>query len=55
MEDVLRHLVRGWQGFVGILFTATTQGVKLPPDELERLKLMRNDIEQVIARQEQMD
>lgn len=53
MEDVLRHLVRGWSGFIDVLLRATEQGTKLPREELNMLKQMQSQVSKVISRQEQ--
>lgn len=55
MEEILRHLARGWQGFVGVMAKATADKVKLSRDELERLERLQAELAEVIRRQREMN
>jgi hypothetical protein len=54
MQEVIRHLIHGWQGFVGILARATNEGQAIPVAELERLERMQSELALVIAKQKQL-
>ncbi len=51
MQEVIRHLIHGWQGFVGIIGRATNDGLKIPEAELTRLERMQAELAIVIAKQ----
>ena len=54
MQEVLRHLIHGWQGFVGILSRATNEGQAIPQVELDRLERMQTELALVIANQKHL-
>lgn len=51
MQEVLRHLIHGWQGFVRIAVDLTNQGVVLRDDDLHRLEKAQRDLASVIEKQ----
>lgn len=51
MQEVLRHLIHGWQGFIGILAKATNEGVVIQKSDLERLERMQAELGVVINNQ----
>ena len=51
MDEVLRHLIHGWQGFVGIIAKAANAGAVIPTEEIERLERMQAELATVIAKQ----
>lgn len=53
-REMLRHLSRGWQGFIGILAKASAAGILIGADEVERLERMQAELAQVISRQHAM-
>ena len=54
MQEILRHLIHGWQGFVGILSRATNEGHVIPAVELERLERLQTELGLVIANQKRL-
>lgn len=53
-QEVLRHLTRGWHGFVRILTQATAAGISVPPEEITRLERMQSELADVIAQQRRL-
>lgn len=51
MQEVIRHLIHGWQGFVGILARVTNEGHAIPKAELERLERLQAELATIIAKQ----
>lgn len=51
MQQIVHHLIRGWQGFIRALLHATDAGVKFTPDDLDTLIGMRAEVEELIAKQ----
>lgn len=54
MEEVLVHLIRGWEGFARILGQQTGAGVKLPREELRRLETAHAAMAEVIRLQREL-
>lgn len=51
INDVLHHLVAGWQGFVRVLLKATDAKVKLSDADLELLEAMKAEMNELITKQ----
>lgn len=55
MLEIIRHLVIGWRGFLGIVTQATTDGVKFDERTIKDLRQAQEWLKDVIERQEKLD
>jgi hypothetical protein len=51
MDEVYRHLVIGWSGFLGILLRATCNSERMSLETLTKLKEAQATIDDVIKKQ----
>ena len=54
IEDIVHHLVSGWQGFVRTLLKATDAKVKLTENDLSILEGMQAEMNELIAKQKRL-
>jgi hypothetical protein len=54
MDDIVHHLVRGWQGFVRALLKATDAKVKFTPADLDLLQSMQAEMNELIRKQQRL-
>lgn len=55
MQEILRHLCRGWHGFVMIVKSASDAGERLSAEDLDWLRKAHVELEAVIQQQQRLD
>lgn len=51
IDELLRHLVIGWAGFVALLLKASMEGHRLPPELITKLTELEQVMAEVISKQ----